>query len=464
MLFSQIKVVFLVALKQECPDEFPSTIAHCTLRALLSGDTRSITPHSHTMVMITGVGKDNALSAAKWVCEHTKPLFVINYGTCGGYKVDTSKGSIVHFAKTPPPLNQTLPHTPYPLYSTPNQASPCFIDMESEHYQGYFSKYPIPFYPIKMVSDHHDYHLDIDFQNQLHNTPKQFKKTFNFLYRPTITSNNVSVIIPTYNRAHLVERSIQSVLSQTMPAGEIIVIDDGSTDTTHSVLSTYQDHISIIRIPHNNGVSHARNQGIAHATKEWIMLLDSDDEWHPEKISSQLDFLNDNPFYWICQTDEKWVKNNQLKNKPKHLHKKNDWIFKDSLQRCMVSPSSVCFHQSIWQQHGPFNDSFPACEDYDLWIKISRTHPVGLIPSELLTRYAGHSDQLSATTPIQDQYRIQSLLNCYQNETDSDIKKMIKHTLTQKLTILINGTQKRGHDSQYYQQLLDSIEIEPITK
>lgn len=93
----------------------------------------------------------------------------------------------------------------------------------------------------------------------------------------------VAVIIPTYNRAHCVGEAIQSVLDQTVPADEIIVIDDGSTDNTPEVLSAFGDRIVVITQP-NAGVSAARNAGIARATSEWIAFLDSDDIWYPNRI------------------------------------------------------------------------------------------------------------------------------------------------------------------------------------
>ncbi|MCU0839480.1 MAG: glycosyltransferase, partial [Rhodospirillales bacterium] len=93
----------------------------------------------------------------------------------------------------------------------------------------------------------------------------------------------VAVVIPTYNRAHCVSEAIESVLAQTVPADEVIVVDDGSTDTTPEVLAGFGDRIIVIRQP-NRGVSAARNAGIARATSEWITFLDSDDVWYPNRV------------------------------------------------------------------------------------------------------------------------------------------------------------------------------------
>ena len=102
----------------------------------------------------------------------------------------------------------------------------------------------------------------------------------------------VSVIIPTYNRAHLIDKAIKSVLNQTYQDFEIIVVDDGSTDNTNEVLKNFTDsRIHYIFHTSNLGVSAARNTGIKTSQGEYIALLDSDDDWLPEKLDKQVDVL-----------------------------------------------------------------------------------------------------------------------------------------------------------------------------
>lgn len=102
---------------------------------------------------------------------------------------------------------------------------------------------------------------------------------------------NVSVIIPTYNRAKFVTKAIDSVLAQTYSDYEIIVVDDGSTDNTREVLGPYMDKIIYI-YQENAGVSAARNTGIRVASGQWIAFLDSDDIWFPDKLSCQMEYIN----------------------------------------------------------------------------------------------------------------------------------------------------------------------------
>ena len=104
----------------------------------------------------------------------------------------------------------------------------------------------------------------------------------------------VSVIIPTFNRAYLLGRAVESVLSQTYNNYEIIVVDDGSDDGTGEIIESFNKRVRFFRIPHS-GVSKARNTGIEKAKGDWISFLDSDDYWLPQKLEKQMTYLNANP-------------------------------------------------------------------------------------------------------------------------------------------------------------------------
>lgn len=97
-------------------------------------------------------------------------------------------------------------------------------------------------------------------------------------------SVTISVVVPTYNRAHCVREAIDSVLTQDPPADEVIVVDDGSTDNTQDILQTYGNSITVLR-QKNEGAAAARNTGIRHATGEWVAFLDSDDLWRPGRVA-----------------------------------------------------------------------------------------------------------------------------------------------------------------------------------
>ena len=158
---------------------------------------------------------------------------------------------------------------------------------------------------------------------------------------------SVSVIIPTFNRCGFLGRAVDSVLEQTGPSFELIVVDDGSTDTTFDLLAGYGDRIEMIR-QSNLGVSAARNAGIRSARGEYIALLDSDDYWLPGKLETQHAFFRERPEALICQTEETWIRNGKRIN-PKRRHQKySGMIFEKTLPLCLVSPSAVMIGDDPW--------------------------------------------------------------------------------------------------------------------
>jgi glycosyltransferase involved in cell wall biosynthesis len=114
----------------------------------------------------------------------------------------------------------------------------------------------------------------------------------------------VSCIIPTYNRAHIVGRAIQSVLNQTYKNIEVIVVDDGSQDNTQEVvLSIKDERVRYIRLHRNFGAAFARNIGIANARGEFVAFLDSDDCFLPEKIEKQVELMLKDESTGVCYTE-----------------------------------------------------------------------------------------------------------------------------------------------------------------
>ncbi len=271
--------------------------------------------------------------------------------------------------------------------------------------------------------------------------------------------SSVSVILPTYNRRGFLQQAVDSVLTQTCPANEVIVVDDGSTDGTADLLATYGNRLKVIRQP-NRGVSAARNAGIRHAQGEFIALLDSDDYWLPEKLAAQLAFFNTHPDAVICQTEETWIRNGRRVNPKKRHQKFSGMIFEKTLPLCLISPSAVMIRSALFDEVGLFDESLPACEDYDLWLRISWKYPVYLIETPLIVKRGGHDDQLSAM-PELDKYRIQALIKIL----NQDCLSLPQHRaamdmLRQKCRIYAIGCRKRGRiqEAETYMNLPDSIE------
>lgn len=276
----------------------------------------------------------------------------------------------------------------------------------------------------------------------------------------TETSPLVSVIIPTYNRCTVLGRSMDSVLSQTFTDYELIVVDDGSNDGTGDLLDSYSESAMVIR-QENRGVSAARNTGILASKGEFVALLDSDDTWLPKKLERQVAFFDAYPEALICQTEEIWVRNGKRVN-PKTRHLKfSGMIFEKTLPLCLVSPSAVMMRRSLINEVGLFDESLPACEDYDLWLRITWKYPVHLIDTALIVKHGGHADQLSGM-PELDKYRIQSLVRILKQGCLSEKQQAAAlATLTDKCRVYAGGCLKRGRTQQaaYYQRLPETIGV-----
>ena len=264
----------------------------------------------------------------------------------------------------------------------------------------------------------------------------------------------ISVIIPTYNRGWIIKEAIDSVLAQDYVNFELIVVDDGSTDNTHDILNSYQNNILVLR-QNNKGVSAARNRGLTAASGHFVAFLDSDDIWLPQKLSQQVDFFHSNPDTLICQTEEIWIRNDVRVN-PKKRHKKpSGMIFEPSLSLCLVSPSAVMINRNLFEEVGLFDETLPACEDYDLWLRVSCRHPVHLIDTPLIIKRGGHDDQLSAS-PGLDKFRIKAIKNVIESGLlSAEQYQTAVETLKEKCNIYASGCRKRGRtgEAAYYEAL-----------
>jgi glycosyltransferase involved in cell wall biosynthesis len=272
----------------------------------------------------------------------------------------------------------------------------------------------------------------------------------------------VGVIIPTFNRAQKVVRAVSSVLFQTFTDHEIIVVDDGSKDVTRSVLAPLQSHIKIISHPENLGVSAARNTGIKATTAPLIAFLDSDDYWLPEKLAVQVHFFMDHPEAVACQTEERWIRRGLRANpKKKHLKPSGD-IFEPSLKLCLVSPSAAMVKRFLLEEIGFFDGTFPVCEDYDLWLRISCRYPIHLIEQTLVVKEGGSPDQLSTNFKGMDRYRIRAMLKLIESgQLNERQLPLVMKELAEKCAIYGKGCLKRGkrQEGEYYLRLPERMSV-----
>lgn len=480
---SEIQLIITAALKKEIPgDWFKSRgIAVHTLAALKAGALKKQTDCKTGMiVIITGAGPVAAKEAACWIRDNFKPLFVLNIGTCGinDKRYSTGRWLVPRFTadeggkileldtRLPVPrpdaainVNSLLSVNRAITVNAPAAwKKHSLLDMECFSQASVFRETGIPFHCLKYGTDYADSNTIADFNRNLSLFRDEIKKQFSFLdtNRSTI---QITTVIPVYNREHLIRRAIDSVLSQTYLPEEIVVVDDCSTDRTPDILESYRDEITVIRLPDNAGPSKARNKGIRHAGTEWIAFLDSDDSWEKDKLEKQVNYLMRYPFYLIIQSEEKWIRNGKRVNPCRHHKKPSGWIWEQSLERCLVSPSGVLLTKPLLKEYGGFDESLPVCEDYDLWLKISRHHPVGLEPGLSVVKYGGHKDQLSHQYPAMDRFRVKALVRLLEKEPHPDFRMKIIHILEKKLKILIKGYEKRLNTSDAREciKILDSI-------
>jgi len=253
----------------------------------------------------------------------------------------------------------------------------------------------------------------------------------------------VSVVLTTYNRKSMLGRALRSVCAQTRAPDEIIVCDDGSTDGTEQKLSIEFPSVVWLK-QENKGVACARNLGIRHARGSWIALLDSDDEWKPEKLELQLACMKSTPRSLACHTDEEWIRDGNQVIPPKFLDKSPKDLFVRSLRRCLICPSSALIQRDVFSEIGLFDESLPVCEDYDFWLRLLLLTEPTLVDQKLVVKHGGHPDQLSTSMWGMDRFRVRSMEKLLENPNLPDNRRHeVWKALLEKCEILENGFAKR---------------------
>jgi glycosyltransferase involved in cell wall biosynthesis len=262
---------------------------------------------------------------------------------------------------------------------------------------------------------------------------------------------HVLVVIPVRDRALMVGEAIASVVAQTYRDFALVVVDDGSTDDSAVVAETALAGAPVgsrvLRQP-ARGVAAARNAGAGAGDSEWIAFLDSDDLWLPGKLGRQMTWLAARPSYRIAQTEERWIDAGGHRN-PRRWHEKEERLFRRSLERCLVSPSAVAMRRDLWQETSGFDETFPICEDYELWLRVTLHEPVGLVPERLTVKRGGHADQLSRSTWGLDRYRVAAMTKLLGTTALAPgDREAVERVLRAKCALLAHGAARRGRDAE----------------
>lgn len=211
----------------------------------------------------------------------------------------------------------------------------------------------------------------------------------------TWNGSDVTVVIPTYNRAALLEKAIASVLAQTVQLGAIVVVDDGSTDDSRErVLAlAAQDPRIVLQAQSNAGANAARNAGIASATTALIAFLDSDDRWAPEKVARQLDALRSRPeavasFTGILAVDGE---------RPLYRYDIPADLTLEEIRRHNVlgTTSSLMVRTDVVRTVGGFDPALPSCQDWDLYLRLRRTGPFATVLEDLVFYEDGPHERIT---------------------------------------------------------------------
>ncbi len=189
----------------------------------------------------------------------------------------------------------------------------------------------------------------------------------------------VSVVIPAYNVAGYLPAALDSLLAQSLKNFEVLIVDDGSTDDTAAVARSYGERDRRFRLLQkpNGGLSSARNHGMAAAQADYIALLDADDAYHPDKLKSHVQKLNQAPDVAVVYSASKIMRDDgkltwlPMSGKPLH----RDWLFSLLCKNCIGHGSNGVFRRSLLAQVGNFDESLRSCEDIDFWLRIAATEP-----------------------------------------------------------------------------------------
>ncbi len=212
-------------------------------------------------------------------------------------------------------------------------------------------------------------------------------------------SARITALIPTYNSERYIRAAVDSVLTQTYPAHEVIVVDDGSTDRTQEALASYGDRVRYIRQV-NAGPPVARNTGLTQATGDWIALLDSDDLWVPEKLELQIDYLQRHPSCGLVYTDMKTFDDAGIIEESvkisRNLTLPSGHIFPEMFAETLFQTSAVLVRKSCIDTVGGFDTDLRMGDDYELFLRISRHYELGYVDKPLVL-YRQHATQGTRT-------------------------------------------------------------------
>jgi len=214
---------------------------------------------------------------------------------------------------------------------------------------------------------------------------------------------NITIIIPTYNRADLIIRSVNSILNQSYDNFKIIIVDDCSTDNTKEIILplTHTQQVLYYKTERNFGPATARNLGAQIADTEWIAFNDSDDVWHPDKLQKQIDYSLSRPECDLIYTGYRGIHHNGvITTTPDRdtISILEGDIYSSLLVRNSIGAPTILVRRDEYIKSGGFDKSYKCLEDWEFVIRFSKTHSIGFVDEDLVDAYisnTGISSQIS---------------------------------------------------------------------
>jgi glycosyltransferase involved in cell wall biosynthesis len=285
----------------------------------------------------------------------------------------------------------------------------------------------------------------------------------------------ISAVIPTYNSANFITDAINSILIQSYPIEEIIIVDDGSTDGTEEVIRNLQARGVRYIKQSNQGPSSARNQGIMLAKNEWIAFLDADDQWTPNKIKLQVSSLirdkeirliaadmKEIDQYGVSLTTSVLAKHNLLASFQKLNGKPVTQALTLLLQKNFIPTGTVLVARQTLLEAGLFNEAIRFGEDLELWAKIAARNPIVCLPEILLLRRK-HSNNATLNTECMLEDLVKVMQSLKRNigielaNEHCDVNQLIANSLTELGYLYFTQSKYREARSTFIASLRSSL-------
>ena len=274
--------------------------------------------------------------------------------------------------------------------------------------------------------------------------------------------HKVSVIIPTYNYAHFIAEAVESVLTQTFPIFEIIVVDDGSSDNTEEVIKQFGDKVRYIR-QKNGGVGLARNTGVKNSAGEFIAFLDADDIWLPQKIEHQIQLFQTDDEIGLITTAmrELYVKGKTIRI---YAEGKNGWCADNLLllEPVVVGPGSTTLvKRKIFEQIGGFDETkeLHPSEDWEFCYRVARQFKLAFLP-EILVEYRNHGNNGHLQIPRFERAMTLAFEKIFSNDA-AEIQKLKEQSYSNLHKMLAGSYFLNKHYRNFFKHSFKSVWLMP---